>query len=69
MFTIYDRPADFPHHVCVREFRMLEDGRQSVAAVAGLYDSIEAARDDLPPFLHRIPRQAGDLASVVETWL
>lgn len=70
MWTIYERPADFPDHFVVRPHLITRDG--PVAQQVGcLTDSLEQAREVASDdgWRHLIPRAPEDDPVIVETWL
>jgi len=69
-WTIYYRPLDFPHHYAVRMWRLVEDSAvPQHYLVAGLYDTLEEARMDIPVGTICVGREEADDPIIVETWL
>jgi hypothetical protein len=78
MFTVYDRPKDFPHSVVVRRFwswsilwpnGVRRAARHHDPEIRGFFD-LEAARNWCESQgLYRLPRQPGDDPKIVETWI
>jgi hypothetical protein len=70
MITIYDHPADCPGDWVARLFLtgsgMSEPMATNIVLRAKTLDEL---REMLPAGLHRLPRQAGDMPSIVETWM
>lgn len=67
MFTIYERPLDFPDRYVVRRwFACAPEPVPDV--VPRLAASLEHARELVPPGLYRQPRQDGDDPFILETW-
>jgi hypothetical protein len=71
MFTIYERPLDFPDCYVVREFHILRGNPEPVPtnhlSFAG---TLAGARKLVPPSAGIcMARSAGDEAQIVETWL
>jgi hypothetical protein len=64
MFVIYDHPKDYPGHFVVR--RWVGNKPTQDCAIA---DSLEIARTEVPPGLHRLPYQPGEDGVIVETWI
>lgn len=67
MFTVYDRPLDYPGHYVVRRW-FAQAGKLTADVVPRLASSLDEARAMVPPYLHRLPRGEGDDAFVVEVW-
>ena len=68
-YAVFNRPVDFPDKYVVRE-QYIGSGKVDVAAdVYGTYDTLEAARAAIPRGCDPIPRQPGDVLSLVELWL
>lgn len=68
MWTIYERPADYPGHFVARKSFVNEHG--AFATSDALFaQTLESLRAKLPPHLFCIPRQPGDEPSIVEVWL
>lgn len=64
LWTVYDSPEDYPGLYVARRFEL--DKPTSDVLVS---NSLDVLRALLPPFLHRIPRSAGDVPCIVETWI
>ncbi len=69
VWVVYDHPRDFPDHIVVRRQFAMRNGEVMTAAVGGLYDDIDAAREDLPYGLCCLPRYPDDDPVIVETWI
>jgi len=72
LWTLYDRPRDFPRHIVARRHRVERGRRDPVPApVACLYDSVEEARWDMEQLGlgGPLPRDADDEPQIIETWL
>jgi len=69
MYTIYDRPKDYPDKFVVRAFAMGSDGKQYVSGECKLADSLKEARQFVPPDKVRTERHPGDDPVIVETWI
>lgn len=67
LFSIYDRPSDYPDGYVVRRWEVV-DGR-SVPGAARTAPTLERARRLLPPGLINLGRKAGDDPCIVETWI
>lgn len=72
MFTIYERPIDYPDHFVVRGFTIAAGHSDAVpdADPTGLADTLEAARALVPASADAcMTRSEHDDEKVVETWL
>lgn len=67
IWTIYDRPADFPEGFVVRPWTVTRGG--VVPGGAYVAPSLEDARAAVPAGLFRMDRAPDDDARIVETWL
>lgn len=67
IWTIYDRPSDYPHHFVVRRWNIADPEMPS--DFQALADSLEDARALIPKGLVRINRNPGDDERIVESWL
>jgi len=68
MWTVFERPDDYPDGFIARLFVVRRSVvRATSTCVTG--PTLEAVRAQLPPDLYNLGREAGDLASVVETWI
>lgn len=68
IWTIYDHPADFPHHFVGRAHRIEADKSTPTSQfVTG--DTLEEVRAQLPPGLYNLRRLAGDDPKIVESWI
>ena len=69
-WTIYHRPLDYPRHYAVRMWQVVDDSCMvHYKLVAGLYDTLEEARMDIPPGALCFDRDATDDPVIVETWI
>ncbi len=68
LFTIYERPTDFPNHFVVRR-SIICMGVVSPVVDVYLAPTLEQARQLVPPHLVRIPRFPDDEPQIVEVWL
>ena len=67
IWTIYERPKDFPGGFVVRPWTITRGGpAPGMAQVTG---TLEEARDLVPPGLYRTDRAPADDPTIVETWL
>lgn len=67
-WTIYVHPLDFPEHYAVRMWVVVE-GAVVHMPIAGLYDTLEEARFDIPVGLYQVDRDPDDDPVIVESWL
>jgi hypothetical protein len=67
LWTIYERPRDFPEGYVLRSWRTT--GEWQVPGEASYFGDLEAARAAVPAGLFRLPRQDDDDPAVLETWL
>ena len=68
VLVITDHPLDFPDHFCIRA-QIPYMGEILYGRFAGLYDSLDEAREDIPVTAVRLPRSAGDDSVIVESWV
>jgi len=67
MWVVYGFPRDFPEHIAVRRQAVCR-GAIITASFAGIYESLQEARADLPEGLVCLPRFPEDDPSIVEVW-
>ena len=67
MFTIFDRPTDYPRHFVVRAFTIAVGGPVPNDRVQ-LADSLDEARALIPEGLACMTRSPEDDPVIVETW-
>lgn len=67
MWTVYERPRDFPNDYVVREWHVIKGRSQAAHALTA--PTLEEARALVPPDCYRLPRQVGDDPNIVEVWL
>jgi hypothetical protein len=69
IYTVYEKPRDFPEEYVVRVFTV-QGGNLQPGAIVARAPTLEAVQT---PFvergLHRIPRAAGDDPRIVESWI
>lgn len=65
IYTIYKNPHDFPNKFVVRKFNL--DVPLEPAVFIG--DTLEEARNAIPPGLICMPRHAMDKPHIVECWI
>ena len=69
-WTIYHRPLDYPNHYAVRMWLIVDDsGVVHHQPVAGLYDTLAEARNDIPAGCICVGREEADDPVIVETWM
>ena len=69
MFTVYERPTDYPNAYVVRRFEIRPGGPEA-GRLLGVVDTLEQARALIPASADaRLPRAADDPPQVVETWV
>jgi hypothetical protein len=72
VFTIYERPRDFPLSFVVREYVVGAAGEIVASEIVAVAETLSAARALLAkqrPDLARIPRLADDDPVIVESWV
>jgi hypothetical protein len=68
MWTIYNRPADYPGHYVVRRHAILR-GRSEPTGDFSIHLTLQDARSQgIPPGLYCLPRSPEDDPVIVETW-
>jgi hypothetical protein len=68
LYTIYDRPADFPTRFVVRAWWVHTAGVELVPGGVSLADTLDDARAAIPPGHVLIARDELDDPVIVETW-
>jgi hypothetical protein len=69
VWTIYAQPADYPTVPFVlRGWLISKEGLADSGAI-GFADTLEQARNMLPPALTRLPRDDDDDGPIVESWI
>lgn len=68
VYTIFERPTDYPDEFVCRRF---ESNKKGVlpCEVLGTGKTLEEVRRHVPTGLHRLDRNVGDDPNIVETWL
>jgi hypothetical protein len=69
MFVIYERPSDFPEHFVLRRWVVVKPGEAHASLSAKFFDTLEEARDAVPPGRIRTERTKHDDPTIVETWI
>lgn len=67
MYTVYEHPAEHPHGYIVRHW--LITAGEPRRGRAQTFDTLQAARESLPPGLARLPRSPGDVPQILESWV
>lgn len=71
LYVVYKDTLDYPGEFVVRRW-FVERGKAEPQAEPTLFHrgpTLEAAREQLPQHLYRIPHQPGEDPVIVETWL
>lgn len=68
LFTIYERPQDYPEGYVVRRWVAHSNGF-SEAREAWATDTLEHARQLVPDGLYKLEREPNDDPTIVETWI
>jgi len=71
MFTVYERPKDFPEEFVVREY-LIGQNQVTASRVVARAPTLDAARRRLRttrPHLVRVPRAERDDPVIVESWI
>ena len=72
MYTVYDRPVDFPNSVVVRRFTITEAGATAdrLPFIVGPdVETVTTVLLDRRPGLYNLGRQEGDRPQIVATWI
>lgn len=69
MWTIYERPLDYPAGYVVRRWHVLPEGQMQADLAAQYAGTLEEARATIPPGLVRLGRAPADDPSILEVWL
>lgn len=67
MFTVYERPRDYPQGYVVRRWECLPEGPRALEAHP--YKSLDEARGSIPEGYYRLERMPDDDPCIVEVWL
>lgn len=67
LWTIYESPDDHPGKFVTRRWDVLSTG--PAPGPATVVDTLDEAREAVPPGLHWMGRAPGDDEKIVETWL
>jgi hypothetical protein len=69
IYTIYERPSDYPHHFVLRLFYATRGGKVVKGKLVGIAETLENARKMLPLGLANVGRDLSDEPQIVETWM
>jgi len=70
MYTIYDRPLDYPDHFVVRKWKIVRPDISPISdGILGISKTLEGARKLLPEGCACLARDASDEPQIVESWL
>jgi hypothetical protein len=69
IWTLYERPRDYPNQCVARRFQVLQGGDTLVTNDMFVANTIEELRRLIPRGLFRLPRDPRDDKAIVETWL
>ena len=69
MWTVYENPSDYPGRFVVRRFSITEGRVQRDTFPVVVVDTLQEARDHVPPGRCMLPRSVGDDPVIVEIWL
>lgn len=69
MYVIYVNPRDFPGKVVVRRWGIEADGPAAEDEPMLVTDSIDQAREALPPGLFNVRRSPNDDPVIAEVWI
>jgi len=69
IWTVYSKPLDYPNFFVVRRAVVGRGVIVTDAEITGFAETLELARELVPPGKLRIPRYEGDEPQIVECWL
>lgn len=69
MYIIYDHPLDYPDSFAIRKWTATENGMAVPDLWQSVHESIEEAREHLPPGLYRLNSCIADDPKIIEVWL
>lgn len=67
IWTIYDRPLDYPEHIVMR--RWYVSGDKTRPGPCEIFDTVQEARSRLPLGLTNLRRRAEDDKTIIESWV
>lgn len=68
LWTVYERPRDYPHGYIARRYEVHAGGAQVRSNDVRTGPTLQSVRQQLPPGLYCQPRHPGDDPVIVETW-
>lgn len=69
IWTIYDKPSDYPSGVIARMHVVMKDGSSGVTTATISGATLNEVRQKLPPGLTCLGREACDEPQIVESWI
>lgn len=69
MWVIYDHPKDNPNHFVVRKWTIMSNAAPLASMDKTLHDTLEEAREAIPPGLYNLVRYANDYPVIKEVWV
>lgn len=69
MWVIYDHPKDHPNHFVVRKWTIMHNAAPLASTDKTLHDTLEEAREAIPPGLYNLERYADDDPVIKEVWV
>ena len=70
IFTVYERPEDYPDGYVVRGWTVFDGDPLPVPdSIAQRFKDLKAARRSIPSGLHRVERARSDDPTICEVWL
>jgi hypothetical protein len=69
LYTIYERPLDYPSGYVVRMWTVGPGGTIEPSRFADYAPTLDQARACLPDGLYRLEREPGDDPAILETWI
>lgn len=68
IWTIYNKPKDFPNTVVARLWNVSSAGKFATNEIR-VAPTLEEVRSLLPPGLYKVPREKGDDPCIIESWI
>lgn len=68
MWVIYECPRDFPRHFVVRKWLISNVTPCAASLYCSVHDTLQEARDSLPPGLTQWPLEPGEEPVIAEKW-
>jgi hypothetical protein len=69
MYVIYQRPRDYPEHFVMRRWAIAGGAAEADKDYFVLAETLDQARQSVPPYCVRLERDPSDDPVIVETWL